>query len=174
MAPFPQAEAERAIANAFDKPLTELFVSFGPPVAANDRHRHGGERTSVPRAAAARRSRCRRAREDRLSHAAQTPAAPRRRGRALGRLAIVVFERCEEAWSATLEQTRLYLSHAGASSGAAAPCTSSGTFRPDGPLSASKGLDAFEEWTLTLGDWDLSTRLCITAPKPRLRLLAAR
>jgi ubiquinone biosynthesis protein len=34
MAPFPQAEAERAVANAFDKPLTDLFVSFGPPVAA--------------------------------------------------------------------------------------------------------------------------------------------
>src|SRR5262245_54403799 len=34
MPPFPQAEAERAVANALDKPLTELFTRFGPPVAA--------------------------------------------------------------------------------------------------------------------------------------------
>src|SRR5256885_10734367 len=34
MPPFPQAQAERAIETAFDKPLPEVFVSFGPPVAA--------------------------------------------------------------------------------------------------------------------------------------------
>jgi ubiquinone biosynthesis protein len=34
MAPFPQAEAEAAVAAAFDRKLSELFVSFGPPVAA--------------------------------------------------------------------------------------------------------------------------------------------
>ncbi len=34
MAPFPQAEAEAAVAAAFDRKLMDLFVSFGPPVAA--------------------------------------------------------------------------------------------------------------------------------------------
>ncbi len=34
MAPFPQAEAERTVEAALGKPLRELFVSFGPPVAA--------------------------------------------------------------------------------------------------------------------------------------------
>ncbi len=34
MAPFPQSEAEAAIATAFDKPLSEVYASFGPPVAA--------------------------------------------------------------------------------------------------------------------------------------------
>jgi ubiquinone biosynthesis protein len=34
MAPFPQADAEAAIAGAFDRKLSDLFVSFGPPVAA--------------------------------------------------------------------------------------------------------------------------------------------
>jgi ubiquinone biosynthesis protein len=34
MPPFPQAEAERAVADALGKPLNELFVSFGPAVAA--------------------------------------------------------------------------------------------------------------------------------------------
>ena len=34
MAPFSQAEAEAAIAAAFDKPLHAVFASFGPPVAA--------------------------------------------------------------------------------------------------------------------------------------------
>ena len=34
MAPFSQAEAEAAIAAAFDKPLHAVFSSFGPPVAA--------------------------------------------------------------------------------------------------------------------------------------------
>jgi len=34
MAPFPQAAAERAVATALDKPLTALFTSFGPAVAA--------------------------------------------------------------------------------------------------------------------------------------------
>jgi ubiquinone biosynthesis protein len=34
MKPFPQAEAERVIAQAFEKPVSELFVSFGPAVAA--------------------------------------------------------------------------------------------------------------------------------------------
>jgi ubiquinone biosynthesis protein len=34
MAPFPQAEAERAVAVALGKPVRELFASFGPPVAA--------------------------------------------------------------------------------------------------------------------------------------------
>jgi ubiquinone biosynthesis protein len=34
MPPFPQAQAERAIETAFDKPLPEVFISFGPPVAA--------------------------------------------------------------------------------------------------------------------------------------------
>jgi ubiquinone biosynthesis protein len=34
MAPFPQAEAEAAVAAAFDRKLSDLFVSFGPPVAA--------------------------------------------------------------------------------------------------------------------------------------------
>jgi ubiquinone biosynthesis protein len=34
MPPFPQAEAERAVAAALDKPLGELFASFGPAVAA--------------------------------------------------------------------------------------------------------------------------------------------
>jgi ubiquinone biosynthesis protein len=34
MAPFPQREAEAMVAAAFGKPVTELFVSFGPPVAA--------------------------------------------------------------------------------------------------------------------------------------------
>ena len=34
MAPFSQAEAEAAIAAAFDKPLHDVFSSFGPPVAA--------------------------------------------------------------------------------------------------------------------------------------------
>jgi ubiquinone biosynthesis protein len=34
MAPFPQGAAERAVAAAFDKPLSEVFASFGPAVAA--------------------------------------------------------------------------------------------------------------------------------------------
>src|SRR5262249_7034212 len=34
MPPFPQAEAERAVADALGKPLNELFASFGPAVAA--------------------------------------------------------------------------------------------------------------------------------------------
>ncbi len=34
MAPFPQAEAEAAVAAAFDRKLSDLYVSFGPPVAA--------------------------------------------------------------------------------------------------------------------------------------------
>ncbi|HWC94987.1 MAG TPA: 2-polyprenylphenol 6-hydroxylase [Pseudolabrys sp.] len=34
MAPFSQAEAEAAIAAAFDKPLDQVYVSIGPPVAA--------------------------------------------------------------------------------------------------------------------------------------------
>ena len=34
MPPFPQAEAERIIANAFDKPLPAVFSSFSAPVAA--------------------------------------------------------------------------------------------------------------------------------------------
>jgi ubiquinone biosynthesis protein len=34
MAPFPQADAERAVAAALDKPLADVFKSFGPPVAA--------------------------------------------------------------------------------------------------------------------------------------------
>ena len=34
MAPFPQAEAEAAVAEALGKPVAELFLKFGPPVAA--------------------------------------------------------------------------------------------------------------------------------------------
>ena len=34
MAPFPQADAERAVAAALGKPLRDLFASFGGPVAA--------------------------------------------------------------------------------------------------------------------------------------------
>jgi ubiquinone biosynthesis protein len=34
MAPFPQAEAEAAIAEALGKPVAELFTALGPPVAA--------------------------------------------------------------------------------------------------------------------------------------------
>ena len=34
MAPFPQAEAEAAVAAAFGRKLSDLFVGFGPPVAA--------------------------------------------------------------------------------------------------------------------------------------------
>lgn len=34
MPPFPQADAEAAIAAAFNKPLHAVFASFGPPVAA--------------------------------------------------------------------------------------------------------------------------------------------
>jgi ubiquinone biosynthesis protein len=34
MAPFPQAEAERTVATALDKPLADLFASFGAAVAA--------------------------------------------------------------------------------------------------------------------------------------------
>jgi ubiquinone biosynthesis protein len=34
MAPFPQADAERAVEAALGKPLPQLFTSFGPPVAA--------------------------------------------------------------------------------------------------------------------------------------------
>jgi ubiquinone biosynthesis protein len=34
MAPFPQAQAEAAVASAFEKPLTQVYASFGPPVAA--------------------------------------------------------------------------------------------------------------------------------------------
>jgi ubiquinone biosynthesis protein len=34
MPPFPQAEAERAVAAALGKPLDTLFAAFGPPVAA--------------------------------------------------------------------------------------------------------------------------------------------
>src|SRR5207237_7995996 len=34
MAPFPQSEAEAAIAAAFDKPLSAVYATFGPPVAA--------------------------------------------------------------------------------------------------------------------------------------------
>ncbi len=34
MAPFPQKAAEAAVAAAFDKPLNDIYVSFGPPVAA--------------------------------------------------------------------------------------------------------------------------------------------
>jgi ubiquinone biosynthesis protein len=34
MAPFSQADAEAAVAEAFSKPVAELFASFGPPVAA--------------------------------------------------------------------------------------------------------------------------------------------
>jgi ubiquinone biosynthesis protein len=34
MAPFPQAEAQKTVADAFGKPLSALFVAFGPAVAA--------------------------------------------------------------------------------------------------------------------------------------------
>ena len=34
MAPFPQSEAEAAVTAAFDKPLSEIYASFGPAVAA--------------------------------------------------------------------------------------------------------------------------------------------
>jgi ubiquinone biosynthesis protein len=34
MPPFPQADAERTVIAAFDKPLAELFTTFGPAVAA--------------------------------------------------------------------------------------------------------------------------------------------
>ncbi len=34
MAPFPQAEAERIIEAAFERPLSDTFALFGPPVAA--------------------------------------------------------------------------------------------------------------------------------------------
>jgi ubiquinone biosynthesis protein len=34
MAPFSQSEAERIVAAAFDKPVADVFASFGPPVAA--------------------------------------------------------------------------------------------------------------------------------------------
>ena len=34
MAPFPQAEAEATVARALEKPVAQLFKSFGPPVAA--------------------------------------------------------------------------------------------------------------------------------------------
>ncbi|MGA8823160.1 MAG: ubiquinone biosynthesis protein UbiB, partial [Pseudolabrys sp.] len=34
MAPFPQGEAEAAIAAAFGKPLSAVYASFGPAVAA--------------------------------------------------------------------------------------------------------------------------------------------
>ncbi len=34
MPPFPQAEAEATIMKAFDKPLSDVFTSLGPPVAA--------------------------------------------------------------------------------------------------------------------------------------------
>ncbi len=34
MAPFPQSEAEAVVVGAFDKPLNELYASFGPAVAA--------------------------------------------------------------------------------------------------------------------------------------------
>jgi ubiquinone biosynthesis protein len=34
MAPFPQSEAEAAVAAAFDKPLSAVYASFGPAVAA--------------------------------------------------------------------------------------------------------------------------------------------
>jgi ubiquinone biosynthesis protein len=34
MAPFPQAEAERTVETAFDKPVAQLFSTFGPPTAA--------------------------------------------------------------------------------------------------------------------------------------------
>ena len=34
MPPFPQAQAEAAVAEALGKPISVLFVSFGPPVAA--------------------------------------------------------------------------------------------------------------------------------------------
>jgi ubiquinone biosynthesis protein len=34
MAPFPQAEAERAVEESLDKPLRQVFASFGPAVAA--------------------------------------------------------------------------------------------------------------------------------------------
>ena len=34
MPPFPQAEAEATIMKAFGRPLSEVFTSFGPPVAA--------------------------------------------------------------------------------------------------------------------------------------------
>jgi ubiquinone biosynthesis protein len=34
MSPFPQADAERMVVTALDRPLRDLFTSFGPPVAA--------------------------------------------------------------------------------------------------------------------------------------------
>src|SRR5204862_6752269 len=34
MPPFPQADAERAVAAALGRPLADLFASFGAPVAA--------------------------------------------------------------------------------------------------------------------------------------------
>ncbi|MBI2714070.1 MAG: 2-polyprenylphenol 6-hydroxylase [Rhizobiales bacterium] len=34
MAPFPQAQAEAAVAAAFERPLTQVYASFGPSVAA--------------------------------------------------------------------------------------------------------------------------------------------
>jgi ubiquinone biosynthesis protein len=34
MAPFPQAEAERTVAAAFGCPVSDMFATFGPPVAA--------------------------------------------------------------------------------------------------------------------------------------------
>jgi ubiquinone biosynthesis protein len=55
MPPFPQNEAEAAIAASFGKPLKTVFSSFGPPVAAASIaqvHRATVETADVPRAVA--------------------------------------------------------------------------------------------------------------------------
>src|SRR5215510_14481894 len=56
MAPFPLAQAERVVAAALDKPLDEVFKSFGPPVAAASIaqvHRDSGRRARGRRQGAA-------------------------------------------------------------------------------------------------------------------------
>jgi ubiquinone biosynthesis protein len=55
MPPFPQAEAEAAVAASFGRPLKAVFSSFGPPVAAASIaqvHRATVETTDGPRAVA--------------------------------------------------------------------------------------------------------------------------
>jgi ubiquinone biosynthesis protein len=55
MPPFPQAEAEAAVAASFGKPLKSVFLSFGPPVAAASIaqvHRATVETAGEPRAVA--------------------------------------------------------------------------------------------------------------------------
>ena len=76
MAPFPQAEAEAAVAAALGKPLSEAFASFGPAVAAASIAQvHRAEIATRRRPQAGRREGAAARRRAALSRSTSTPSS---------------------------------------------------------------------------------------------------